>query len=169
MTADRPVPLAPRSPHRWARLLGDFCCCRVELAPDESGSVVLCWWDGPTVGQMRELVVEFDVLHPAALAGQLCYERRFTAHGRALSALLWLDRNPARANLHEAVVAERSADEVGYPEAGPRVWHGRAAGLLTLAGTEQHFTLPALRQVLRRARNEGWPAAARWLDGLARG
>lgn len=166
-TDDRPAAL-------WAERLAEFACCPIRLRRDGphdgSGAVAvttLIWSDGPTVTQMRALVAEFGALEPRITGTALGLEHRHTARGRAVGALAWLDRDPARVRLPEAVVAQMAAEQIGYPETAPARWQTRATGLLGLAPRGGEFTLPALRLLQQSARADGWPAALRWLDGLA--
>ncbi|MFC8042531.1 hypothetical protein [Nocardia sp. NPDC057353] len=166
-TDERPAAL-------WAERLAEFACCPVLArrdGPHDGSSAVavttLVWTDGPTVTQMRALVTEFSALEPRITGTALGFEHHHTARGRALGALAWLDRDPARVRLPEAIVAQMAAEQIGYPEAAPAHWQTRAAGLLGLGPHGGEFTLPALRLLQQSARSHGWPAALRWLDGLA--
>ncbi|MFC3966408.1 hypothetical protein [Nocardia jiangsuensis] len=121
------------------------------------------WVDGPTVGQMAELVAELredELLRP----GTLSYEHRPSSHGRAVTALLWLDEAPERCGLHEAVVADRAERDIGCPELAEHPWQRRACALLSLGPGGQRFTLTALRLVLEVSRTHGWDAGLTWLD-----
>ncbi|MEV0357567.1 hypothetical protein AB0H71_16030 [Nocardia sp. NPDC050697] len=136
----------------------------VEVGPGEPATVR--WVDGPTVGQMAELVAELradELLRPGALS----YAHRPSSHGRAVTALLWLDEAPERCGLHEAVVADRAERDIGRPELAEHGWQRRAAALLGLGPGGHRFTLTALRLLLEVARTHGWEAGLTWLDTTA--
>lgn len=137
----------------------------VEVYAGEPGSVrTVRWVDGPTAAQLAELVAELcadELPQP----GPLRYAHRPSSHGRAVTALLWLDEAPERCGLHEAVVADRAERDIGRPELAEHLWQRRAAALLGLVpGGGQRFTLTALRLLLEVARTHGWEAALTWLD-----
>ncbi|MEV0358774.1 hypothetical protein AB0H71_22230 [Nocardia sp. NPDC050697] len=161
-------------PARWAERLAEFACCPVltrrDGPHDGSGAVpvtTLVWSDGPTVTQMRALVAEFGALEPRPAGTRFGFEHRHTARGRAVAVLAWLDRDPARVRLPEAIVAQLAAEQIGYPETAAAHWQARATRLLGLGPQGGEFTLPALRLLQQSARADGWPAALRWLDGPA--
>ncbi|UGT63068.1 hypothetical protein [Nocardia asteroides] len=161
---------------RASARLAELAGCRVHLmrtGPANGGGAVdtmtVRWWDGVTTTGMRELLTDFEPLRPASRSIPLCYEHRLTSWGRAVGALRWLDEDPRRAGLHEAVVAQMAAEQIAYPDHGAPLWQQRASGLLSLGPRERQFTLTALRLLLQCARADGWDGAQQWLDSLAGG
>ncbi|UGT60317.1 hypothetical protein [Nocardia asteroides] len=149
---------------RLAALLTRRAGVAVEVdAGGPDGARTVRWIDGPTVAQLTELVAELredELPRP----GTLNYEHRPSSHGRAVTALLWLDEAPERCGLHEAVIADRAERDIGCPELAEHHWQRRAGALLSLGPGGQRFTLTALRLLLEVARTYGWAAGLTWLD-----
>lgn len=158
---------------RLSELLAEAADCRVQVVADGPANgrgavpaTTLRWWDGPTVTGMRAVVGELRDGDLRFGTAPWCYEHRLTAWGRTLGVLLWLNEDPARVQLQEAVVAQMAAEQIEYPERCAPAWQKRASGLLSLGPDGRAFTLAALRLLLQCARADGWAGAGAWLDSL---
>jgi hypothetical protein len=136
----------------------------------------VCWWDGPTVPQMRDVVDDLAAQFPAVPVDRWNYDRQASCIGAMTALLRHLDSTPADRGARITVeLALRAHALLPYPTGGTaeeavenEVWVGRAQVVVQEVHSDvdpDQLCGDHLVELARR-RPGNWARTLAWLDRL---